>query len=111
MGRARAHFEAGRVSYHLRRGQMKSVVRSLSRRAMGQAAALRDHQPGPSNAYPAYRMEWQTMGSLERRLRACLRDSRRDASLRFAGISRPRAVSRVRAQGVADRDAGGATLS
>jgi len=27
---------------------------------------------GHPNAYPAYRMEWQTMGSLERRLRACL---------------------------------------
>src|SRR5258708_33407729 len=27
---------------------------------------------GHPNAYPAYRMEWQTIGSLDRRLRACL---------------------------------------
>ncbi|HET7200278.1 MAG TPA: sulfur oxidation c-type cytochrome SoxA, partial [Burkholderiales bacterium] len=27
---------------------------------------------GQPNAYPAYRLEWQTLGSLERRLRACL---------------------------------------
>ena len=27
---------------------------------------------GHPNAYPAYRLEWQTLGSLERRLRACL---------------------------------------
>ncbi len=26
---------------------------------------------GQSNGYPAYRFEWQTMGSLHRRLRAC----------------------------------------
>jgi L-cysteine S-thiosulfotransferase len=27
---------------------------------------------GHPNAWPAYRMEWQTLGSEERRLRACL---------------------------------------
>jgi sulfur-oxidizing protein SoxA len=26
---------------------------------------------GHGNAYPAYRLEWQTLGSLQRRLRAC----------------------------------------
>ena len=27
---------------------------------------------GHSNAFPAYRLEWQSVGSLQRRLRACL---------------------------------------
>jgi len=27
---------------------------------------------GHGNAFPAYRLEWQSLGSLQRRLRACL---------------------------------------
>jgi sulfur-oxidizing protein SoxA len=31
---------------------------------------------GHGNAYPAYRLEWQTLGSLHRRLRACFQGVR-----------------------------------
>lgn len=31
---------------------------------------------GHPNAYPIYRLDWQSVGSLERRLRACLSDIR-----------------------------------
>jgi len=67
---------------------------------------------GHPNAYPAYRMEWQTMGSLERRLRACLSGIRAEMlPYGFAGIPRPRALPRLARAGSADRDAGRAALS
>jgi len=46
-------------------------------------------------------MEWQTMGSLERRLRACLSGIRAEMlALRLAGISGPRALPRLARAGL-----------
>ena len=47
-------------------------MRSMPRPELGQAVAERDPEPGSRNAFPAYRLEWQTLGSLQRRIRACL---------------------------------------
>jgi len=71
-GAARAHFEAGRTSYHLRRGQMNLSCAHCHDAQWGKRLLSETISQGHPNAYPAYRMEWQTMGSLERRLRACL---------------------------------------
>ena len=71
-GAARAHFEAGRASYHLRRGQMNLSCAHCHDAQWGKRLLSETISQGHPNAYPAYRMEWQTMGSLERRLRACL---------------------------------------
>ncbi len=71
-GAASAHFEAGRVSYHLRRGQMNLSCAHCHDAQWGKRLLSETISQGHPNAYPAYRMEWQTMGSLERRLRACL---------------------------------------
>jgi len=71
-GAARAHFEAGRAAYHLRRGQMNLSCAQCHDAQWGKRLLSETISQGHPNAYPAYRMEWQTMGSLERRLRACL---------------------------------------
>ena len=71
-GAAHAHFEAGRASYHLRRGQMNLSCAHCHDANWGKRLLSETISQGHPNAYPAFRMEWQTMGSLERRLRACL---------------------------------------
>ena len=71
-GAARARFEAGRASYHLRRGQMNLSCAHCHDAQWGKRLLAETISQGHPNAYPAYRMEWHTMGSLERRLRACL---------------------------------------
>jgi sulfur-oxidizing protein SoxA len=71
-GAARAHFETGRAAYHLRRGQMNLSCAHCHDAQWGKRLLSETISQGHPNAYPAYRMEWQTMGSLERRLRACL---------------------------------------
>ena len=71
-GPARAHFEAGRASYNLRRGQMNLSCAHCHDANWGKRLLSETISQGHPNAYPAYRLEWQTMGSLERRIRACL---------------------------------------
>jgi sulfur-oxidizing protein SoxA len=71
-GPARAHFEAGRASYNLRRGQMNLACGHCHDANWGKRLLTETISQGHPNAYPAYRLEWQTMGSLERRIRACL---------------------------------------
>jgi sulfur-oxidizing protein SoxA len=71
-GAARSHFEAGRTSYNLRRGQMNLSCAQCHDAQWGKRLLSETISQGHPNAYPVYRMEWQTMGSLERRLRACL---------------------------------------
>ena len=71
-GAARAHFEAGRAAYHLRRGQMNLSCAHCHDAQWGKRLLSETISQGHPNAYPAYRMEWQTIGSLQRRIRACL---------------------------------------
>jgi sulfur-oxidizing protein SoxA len=71
-GAARAHLQAGRASYHQRRGQMNLACAQCHDANWGKRLLSETISQGHPNAYPAYRMEWQTMGSLQRRIRACL---------------------------------------
>jgi L-cysteine S-thiosulfotransferase len=71
-GPARAHFDAGEAAYRLRRGQMNLSCAHCHEANWGKRLLSETISQGHPAAYPAYRMEWQTMGSLERRLRACL---------------------------------------
>jgi sulfur-oxidizing protein SoxA len=71
-GAARAHFDAGEAAYRLRRGQMNLSCAHCHEANWGKRLLSETVSQGQPNAYPAYRMEWQTLGSLERRLRACL---------------------------------------
>jgi sulfur-oxidizing protein SoxA len=71
-GPAREWFERGRAFYQTRRGQIDLAcddchVRSVGKRLLGETISQ-----GHPNAFPAYRLEWQTVGSLTRRIRSCL---------------------------------------
>ena len=67
---------------------------------------------GHSVAYPIYRLEWQTMGSLHRRFRSCLSGVRAEmlpqGSPEYPGSG---AVSGVARAGIAGRDARRAALT
>ncbi len=71
-GAAKPHFEAGRTLYYRRNGQMNLSCAQCHDANAGRMLFAERISQGHPNAYPAYRMEWQAMGSLERRLRACL---------------------------------------
>ena len=71
-GTAAPFFERGREFFHTRRGQLNLAcahchVRNAGRRLRGDIISH-----ALPNGYPAYRLEWQAVGSLHRRLRACL---------------------------------------
>ena len=70
-GPARAHFDAGRANFVTRQGQLNLSCAQCHERAFGRTLLAEPISQGQSNGYPAYRFEWQTMGSLHRRLRAC----------------------------------------
>jgi sulfur-oxidizing protein SoxA len=71
-GPARVRFEAGRIFYHQRRGQLNLSCAHCHDANWGKRLLAETITQGHPNGWPAYRLEWQTLGSLERRLRACL---------------------------------------
>jgi len=70
-GPARAHFEAGRRNYVTRQGQLNLSCAQCHEKSWGKTLLAETISQGQSNGYPAYRFEWQALGSLQRRLRAC----------------------------------------
>jgi L-cysteine S-thiosulfotransferase len=67
----RTRFESGRQTYIRRQGQMNLACNHCHDRNAGRRLLAEVISEGHSNAYPAYRLEWQGLGSLHRRLRAC----------------------------------------
>jgi sulfur-oxidizing protein SoxA len=65
------YFERGRALYHQRIGQMNLSCAHCHDRNWGKRLLAETISQGHGNAYPAYRLEWQTVGSLQRRIRAC----------------------------------------
>jgi sulfur-oxidizing protein SoxA len=61
----------GRGEYYRRRGQMNLSCAHCHERNPGKHLGGETLSEGQSNGYPAYRLEWQKLGSLQRRLRAC----------------------------------------
>ncbi|MEP6702307.1 MAG: sulfur oxidation c-type cytochrome SoxA [Betaproteobacteria bacterium] len=70
-GPARPHFDAGRANYVTRQGQLNVSCAQCHEKNWGRTLLAEPISQGQSNGYPAYRFEWQAMGSLHRRLRAC----------------------------------------
>lgn len=68
----RANFERGRNFYHVRQGQMNLSCSHCHDRNAGGKLAAETVSQGHGNAYPVYRLEWQSAGSLHRRFRSCL---------------------------------------
>ncbi|HAE27217.1 MAG TPA: sulfur oxidation c-type cytochrome SoxA [Hyphomonas adhaerens] len=70
-GPARKYFDAGEDYFFLRKGQFNLACSQCHNEHWGDKLRGDTISQGHGNAFPAYRMEWQTFGSLHRRLRDC----------------------------------------
>jgi L-cysteine S-thiosulfotransferase len=70
-GPARPFFEAGRTFYSMRQGQLNLACQHCHEDNWGKRLRGDLISQGQANAYPIYRLDWQTLGSLHRRLRSC----------------------------------------
>ena len=70
-GPARPFFEAGRALYYERQGQLDLSCAQCHEDNWGKRLRAERISQGHANGFPIYRLEWQTLGSLHRRLRAC----------------------------------------
>lgn len=70
-GPARAWHERGRRLYFERQGQLNLACHQCHDAAWGRTLLAEKISQGQPADWPAYRMEWQSLGSLQRRLRAC----------------------------------------
>jgi sulfur-oxidizing protein SoxA len=71
-GPAWPFFEAGRALFSLRQGQLNLSCGQCHDGLAGQRLGGSVIPQGQPNGYPEYRLEWQGMGSLYRRIRNCL---------------------------------------
>jgi sulfur-oxidizing protein SoxA len=71
-GPARATFERGREFYYARHGQMNLSCALCHEQNWGKRLYAETISQGHGNAFPAYKLEWQSLGSLQRRIRACM---------------------------------------
>ena len=65
-------FDRGRAFYTQRHGQMNLACTQCHDQNWGKRLLTETISQGHPNAFPAYRLEWQSLGSLQRRIRACL---------------------------------------
>jgi sulfur-oxidizing protein SoxA len=64
--------ESGKTAYYQRRGQMNLACAHCHEQNWGKRLGAETLSQGQPNGYPTYRLEWQKMGSLQRRIRACM---------------------------------------
>jgi L-cysteine S-thiosulfotransferase len=69
---AQPYFDRGRALYFQRMGQMNLACTHCHDQNWSRRLLTEPITQGHSNAYPIYRIEWQTAGSLHRRFRSCL---------------------------------------
>jgi sulfur-oxidizing protein SoxA len=70
-GAARPYFEQGRAFFHTRQGQLNIACSQCHDDNAGRRLRGDRISQGQTEGWPAYRLEWQKVGSLHRRLRAC----------------------------------------
>jgi sulfur-oxidizing protein SoxA len=70
--KTRPFIEAGRKIYSTRQGQLNLSCQNCHDDNWGQKLAGVPLVQGHPNGYPLYRLEWQSVGSLQRRLRNCM---------------------------------------
>jgi sulfur-oxidizing protein SoxA len=71
-GPVRLYYEAGKALFDAREGQLNLACAQCHDDLAGQRLAGAIIPQGHPNGYPEYRLEWQGMGSLERRIRNCM---------------------------------------
>ncbi len=67
-GPARPFFEAGHTLYYEQRGQLDLSCAQCHEQSWGKRLRAERISQGHPNGFPAYPLEWQTLGSLHRRL-------------------------------------------
>ena len=70
-GAAAPFYQAGETFFHQRQGQINLSCAQCHDTMAGRRLRGDTISYGLGNGYPAYRLEWQSLGSLHRRLRAC----------------------------------------
>lgn len=70
--RTRPFLDAGRATFHRRQGQLNLSCRQCHDDHWGRRLAGNVIPQAHPTGYPLYRLEWQALGSLQRRLRNCL---------------------------------------
>ena len=70
-GTSAAYFEAGRKLWTTRQGQFNLACTQCHDASVGKTLRGDKVSQGQSDGWPAYRLDWQKVGSLHRRLRAC----------------------------------------
>jgi L-cysteine S-thiosulfotransferase len=70
-GPAASAYERGKSLYFQRVGQMNLACTHCHDKNWGKTLLAESISQGQPDGWPAYRLEWQTLGSLQRRLRAC----------------------------------------
>ena len=70
-GAAHATWEKGRALYFTRIGQLNLACTNCHDASWGKTLLAETVSQGQPTGWPAYRLEWQRPGSLQRRLRAC----------------------------------------
>ena len=70
--RTKPFLQAGREMFYLRQGQLNLSCAQCHDDNWGQKLAGAAIPQGQATGYPLYRLEWQGLGSLQRRLRNCL---------------------------------------
>jgi L-cysteine S-thiosulfotransferase len=70
-GAAATHFESGRAFFTARQGQLNLSCAQCHSDNVGKKLRGDTISQGQTTDWPAYRLEWQSAGSLHRRLRAC----------------------------------------
>ncbi len=70
-GKARPFFEQGRKFYYTRQGQLNLACSHCHENNWGKRMRGDHLSQGHGNGYPTYRLQWQRLGSLHRRFKAC----------------------------------------
>jgi sulfur-oxidizing protein SoxA len=71
-GQTQPFLDAGRAAFHRRQGQLDLACSQCHDDNWGRQLAGNVIPQAHPNGYPLYRLEWQGLGSLQRRLRNCL---------------------------------------
>lgn len=66
------HLDAGRALFNRRQGQLNLACAQCHDDNWGKSLAGNPIPQGHPTGYPLYRLEWQSVGSLQRRLRNCM---------------------------------------
>ncbi len=75
-GPARRYFDEGKRLYDQKQGHLDISCGQCHEENWGKRLRLETVSQGYANGFPTYRLEWQTLGSSHRRLRACFQGVR-----------------------------------